>query len=110
MLSITGPLLFLVGCGQYYGSVGPLIGYSPGHGVSPGVEVGSGVFTAKDPWTDGLAAKLVRASAGFLTRPARGEEPAQRVVHLTWDPRLLPYEKGALEGLPLLAGASLGEV
>ena len=102
---------FLVGCGQYYGSVGPLVGYSPGRGLCSGVELGSGRFTDKDPWDsqgEVLAADLVRVSAGFLARPAGTERPAERVLHLTWDPRLLAYGKGALESLPVLAGASLG--
>jgi hypothetical protein len=110
-LNISALSLLLVSCGSYYGSVGPLVGYSPGRGLCTGVEVGSGRFTDKGPWENQgevLAAKLVRASAGFLSRPAGAEQPAQRVIHLTWDPRLMAYGKGALEGLPVLAGASLG--
>ena len=102
---------FLVACGSYFGSVGPLVGYSPGRGLCTGVEASSGRFTDKGPWENQgevLAAKLVRASAGFLSRPAGAEQPAQRVIHLTWDPRLMAYGKGALEGLPVLASASLG--
>jgi len=111
VLGILALSLLLVACGSYYGSVGPLIGYSPGRGMCTGIELGSGRFTDKGPWEnqgEALAAKLVRASAGFLSRPAGAEQPAQRVIHLTWDPRLMAYGKGALEGLPVLAGASLG--
>jgi hypothetical protein len=107
---LTLPLLF-GGCGSYYGGVGPLLGYSPGRGLCTGIEVGSGRFTDHGPWDNRgevLAAKLVRASAGFLHRPAVAAQPAQRVIHANWDPRIMPYGKGALEGLPVLAGASLG--
>jgi len=98
------------GCGSFYGSAGPLIGYSPGRGVCFGMEVGSGLLT--DKWQpdlgEGPAPKLVRASAGILSHPAREGQPSEQVVHLTWDPRFIPFTPRGLASVPAIPGASLG--
>jgi hypothetical protein len=102
--------LSLGGCGSFYGSVGPMIGYSPGRGACLGLEVGNGLFT--DKWQphlgEGPAPKLVRASVGILSRPAGGGRPSERVLHLTWEPRLFPFTPRALESVPDIPGATLG--
>ena len=98
------------GCGSFYGSVGPIIGYAPRRGACLGLEVGSGLFT--DKWRPDLgeepSPKLVRASVGFLSRPGGEGRPSERVVHLTWDPRLIPFTPRSLESVPAIPGATLG--
>jgi hypothetical protein len=101
--------LSLGGCGSFYGSVGPMIGYAPRRGACLGLEVGSGLFTDRHPSLgEEPGPRLVRASAGILSRPGGEGRPSERLVHLTWDPRLIPFTPEVLESVPAIPGASLG--
>ena len=101
--------LSLGGCGSFYGSVGPMIGYAPRRGACLGLEIGSGLFTDRHPGLgEEPGPRLVRASAGILSRPGDEGRPSERLVHLTWDPRLIPFTPEVLESVPAIPGASLG--